>query len=246
MPCQTVITCSAFEWNVEARCVRSAGWVGRGRWSECALGTSTISLPAISWALRRILSEKYSIQATRISTRGEHRFIVKWEDPCHKISMTRSQMLKVQSRSDFQSGSSVFKKVFWTFSYIYIYGIHCDSNTQILKIPDSLYKTGSRPQKSPKMPKKLYTQSPFAQFFAYVWHILGATWWFLMSRRFRICIAKGGRESDGQSLPLFQERKNTLDSVPKTWAVTILTLEQNPSSIQNEYKKFSQEDFALK
>ena len=43
---------------------------------------------------------------------------------------------------------------------------------------------------------------------------------------------------------LFENR--VVYGVPKTWAVTILTLEQNPSSIQNEYKKFSQEDFALK
>ena len=28
-----------------------------------------------------------------------------------------------------------------------------------------------------------------------VWYILDATWWILMSRRFRICMAKGGRES---------------------------------------------------
>ena len=179
MPCQTVITCSAFEWNVEARCVRSAGWVGRGRWSECAPGTSTISLPAISWALRRILSEKYSSQATRISTRAEHHFIVKWKDPCHKISMTRSQMLKVQSRSDFQSGSSVFKKVFWTFSYIYLWHtlwIHAEKlpkTPKFWKSLNSLYKSGS----------EIAICSIFCMGMAYI----GAIWWFLMSVQNMYC-----------------------------------------------------------
>ena len=39
----------------------------------------------------------------------------------------------------------------------------------------------------------------FTQIFEYVWYILGATWWIRMSRHFRICMAKEGRESARQS-----------------------------------------------
>ena len=57
----------------------------------------------------------------------------------------------------------------------------------------------------------------FTQIFEYVWYILGATWWILMSRRFRICMAKGGRES---ARPSYGRPKWTLISrgkkIPKT------------------------------
>ena len=143
MPCQTVITCSAFEWNVEARCVRSAGWVGRGRWSECAPGTSTISLPAISWALRRILSDKYRSQTTKIWTRAGHRFIGNGKTIATK-SLWQGLRCWVQWRSDFQSDFRVLKKLFWTFSYLYLSSmadnvISCRKvaeNTKILKIAE--------------------------------------------------------------------------------------------------------------
>ena len=55
-----------------------------------------------------------------------------------------------------------------------------------------------------------------------------------MSRRLRICMAKGGRESARPSygqpkLTLISRRKKiTFGGVPKTWQVTILTIEQNP------------------
>ena len=85
-----------------------------GAWSVVRMRTRHVDYIFACYLLSSAenLVRKYSSQATRISTRAEHRFIVKWEDPCHKISMTRSQMLKVQWVSDFQSGSSVLKKVF--------------------------------------------------------------------------------------------------------------------------------------
>ena len=55
-----------------------------------------------------------------------------------------------------------------------------------------------------------------------------------MSRRFRICMAKGGRESARPSygrpkLTLTsREKKITFGGVPKTWQAAILTLERNP------------------
>ena len=54
-----------------------------------------------------------------------------------------------------------------------------------------------------------------------------------MSRRFRICMAKGGRESARPSYGrpkltlISREKKITLGGVGKTWEATILTLEQN-------------------
>ena len=62
----------------------------------------------------------------------------------------------------------------------------------------------------------------------FIGHILGGTWWFLMSSRFRIWMAKGDRPE-----------------VAKSQAVTILTLEQNPPWVLYICKKFSQEDLAL-
>ena len=75
-----------------------------------------------------------------------------------------------------------------------------------------------------------------------------------MSRRFRICMAKGGRESARPSYGrpkltlISRRRKKTKKGVPKSWAVPILTLEQNPPEriFLTYIKIFSQEDFALK
>ena len=74
-----------------------------------------------------------------------------------------------------------------------------------------------------------------------------------MSRRFRICMAKVGRESARPSygrpkLTLISRKKKiTFGGVPKTWQVTILTLEQNPPERKflTYINIFSQEDFAL-
>ena len=116
----------------------------------------------------------------------------------------------------------------------------------------SLYDLGSWVLTS-EITKKWITQSWFAQIFAYIWHILSATWWIPLSRRFRICMAKGGRESlrpsYGRSkLILISIKKSPYAVLRKSWAVTILTLEQNPPERKflTYIKIFSQEDFALK
>ena len=74
-----------------------------------------------------------------------------------------------------------------------------------------------------------------------------------MSRRFRICMAKGGRESLRPSygrpnLTLISTGKKNKKGVPKSPAVTIMTLEQNPPERKflTYIKIFSQEDLALK
>ena len=75
-------------------------------------------------------------------------------------------------RADFQSGSRVLKKVFWTFSYLYLWHtmwFHAKKLLKTLKFwksLNSLFKSGSRHQKSQKKkPKKWITQSQFTQFF---------------------------------------------------------------------------------
>ena len=81
---------------------------------------------------------------------------------------------------------------------------------------------------------------------------MGATWWILMSRRFRICMAKGGRESARPSygrpkLTLISREKNHLRRCSKKPPAAIFTLEPNhPERIFLYIKKSSQEDFALK
>ena len=61
-------------------------------------------------------------------------------------------------RADFQSGSRVLKKVFWTFSYLYLWHtmwFHAKKLLKTLKFwksLNSLCKSGSRPQ-NPKTPK---------------------------------------------------------------------------------------------
>ena len=74
-----------------------------------------------------------------------------------------------------------------------------------------------------------------------------------MSRRFKISVAKGGRESLRPSyglpkLTLISRAKKPKKRVPKSPAVTILTLEQNPPkrNFLTYIKIFSQEDFALR
>ena len=63
-------------------------------------------------------------------------------------------------RADFQSGSRVLKKVFWAFSYLYLWHtmwFHAKKLLKTLKFwksLNSLCKSGSRPQKSPKKAQK--------------------------------------------------------------------------------------------
>ena len=68
--------------------------------------------------------------------------------------------IRVWWRADFQSGSRVLKKVFWTFSYLYLWHtmwFHAKKLLKTLKFwksLNSLCKSGSRPQKSPKKAQK--------------------------------------------------------------------------------------------
>ena len=68
--------------------------------------------------------------------------------------------IRVYRRADFQSGSRVLKKVFWTFSYLYLWHtmwFHAKKLLKTLKFwksLNSLCKSGSRPQKSPKKAQK--------------------------------------------------------------------------------------------
>ena len=68
--------------------------------------------------------------------------------------------IRVYQRADFQSGSRVLKKVFWTFSYLYLWHtmwFHAKKLLRTLKFwksLNSLCKSGSRPQKSPKKAQK--------------------------------------------------------------------------------------------
>ena len=85
---------------------------------------------------------------------------------------------RVWWRADFQSGSRVLNWCSEPFLYLWhTMRFHAKKLLKTLKFWKSLNSRRS------------------TQIFEFVWYILGATWWILMSRRFRICMAKGGRES---------------------------------------------------
>ena len=75
-------------------------------------------------------------------------------------SMSDLGEIRVYQRADFQSGSRVLKKVFWTLSYLYLWHtmwFHAKKLLKTLKFwksLNSLCKSGSRPQKSPKKAQK--------------------------------------------------------------------------------------------
>ena len=75
-------------------------------------------------------------------------------------SMSDLGEIRVYQRADFQSGSRVLKKVFWTLSYLYLWHtmwFHAKKLLRTLKFwksLNSLCKSGSRPQKSPKKAQK--------------------------------------------------------------------------------------------
>ena len=77
-----------------------------------------------------------------------------------------------------------------------------------------IYYVNSAPglRNDQKSPKKRITQSQFAQIVLSAWHILDNSWWILMSTRFRICLAKGGR---GCLRPSYKQPKLTL--IKKKW-----------------------------
>ena len=75
-------------------------------------------------------------------------------------SMSDLGEIRVYQRADFQSGSRVLKKVFWTLSYLYLWHtmwFHAKKLLKTLKFwksLNSLCKSGSQPQKSPKKAQK--------------------------------------------------------------------------------------------
>ena len=78
------------------------------------------------------------------------------------------------------------------------------------------YNVNSAPElrNDQKLSKKRISQPQFTQFFVWVWYILDASRWILTSRRFRICVAKGGRGCFRLSyrrpkLTLFSKKKST-------------------------------------
>ena len=59
------------------------------------------------------------------------------------------------------------------------------------------HQSGSRPQKSPKIPQKTLHPIAPCSFFDMYGIGMDDTWWILMFRLFRICMAKGGWEQGG-------------------------------------------------
>ena len=117
-------------------------------------------------------------------------------------------------RADFQSGSRVLKKVFWTSSYLYLWHtmwFHAKKSLKTLKFWKSLNllcKSGSRPQKSPKKAQKTDHSIAIYSIFGIGMVYFGC----LMSRRFRVSVAKGGR---GYFRPSYGRPKFTLFSKKK-------------------------------
>ena len=104
-----------------------------------------------------------------------------------------------------------------------------------------------------KLAKKRITQSRFIHFFEYVWYIPNATCWILVSRRFRICMAKGGRESARPSygrpkLTLISREKNHLRRCSKNLAGRNFDFRAKSSweKIFNIYKNFLSRGFCSK
>ena len=83
-----------------------------------------------------------------------------WNVSSRYDSMSDLGEIRVYQRADFQSGSRVLKKVFWTLSYLYLWHtmwFHAKKLLRTLKFwksLNSLCKSGSRPQKSPKKAQK--------------------------------------------------------------------------------------------
>ena len=99
--------------------------------------------------------------------------LVLFDDYPHPTCSKISQMLKkVESNggSDFQSESRVLNRVFWTFSFLYLWHtmwFHTEKllkTLKFLKSLNSLYKSGSWPQKSPNKSKKT-TRSIFLNWY---------------------------------------------------------------------------------
>ena len=125
--------------------------------------------------------------------------------------------IRVYWRADFQSGSRVLKKLFWTLSYLYLWHtmwFHAKKLLKTLKFwksLNSLCKSGSRPQKSPKKAQKTdHSIAIYSNFWIgmvyfgchlvnpheYVWQ--------------RGVESLQGRVTASRSWPLFREKKNHL------------------------------------
>ena len=115
-------------------------------------------------------------------------------------------------RPDFKSALRLVKAVLNNQCYLYLWlplWFPAKKSTKTKSLI-SLYKFGSRSQKSPKPVKKKITQLRSAPyFFSKVLCILDGIWWILMSRRFRMCVPKGGR---GCLRPSYGRPKLTLVS----------------------------------
>ena len=122
-------------------------------------------------------------------------------------------------RADFQSASRVFKEVFWTFSYLYLWHtvwFHAKKLLKTLKFWKSLNllcKSGSRPKKLPKKsPKNRSLNCDLLKFlntYGIFWVPPGESSYPDSSK----CVWQRGverlkgRVTDGRSWPLFQLRK---------------------------------------
>ena len=107
----------------------------------------------------------------------------------------------VWGRANFQSGSRVLKRCYELFIFIYFLfflhlwhtmWFHAEKLLKTLKFwksLNSLYKSASRPQKWPKLAQK--TTHSIAIHSNFWIGVVPGAWWILMSRRFRICMAKG-------------------------------------------------------
>ena len=123
----------------------------------------------------------------------------------------------VAQRPDFKSAVRVVIMVLNTQCYQYLWltmWFHAKKSRKKHSKTQNrwFYNVNSAPEprNDQKSPKKRITKSRFTQFFVYVWYILDASRWILTSRRFRICVAKGGR---GCLRPSYGRPKLTLVSV---------------------------------
>ena len=109
----------------------------------------------------------------------------------------RSNLHPVPKNSVFQSGSSVVKMVLNTH-FFYIYGLQCDfmqkiqRNTQKIKIADFTMSIRLPSSDMTKNSPKRGSLNLDLLKFLFVLYILHGTWWMFMSRRFSICMQKGG------------------------------------------------------
>ena len=102
---------------------------------------------------------------------------------------------------DFKSALRVVRMVLNTQCYQYLWlamWFHVKKSEETLKkskSPILKCKFGFRAQKWSKIPPNNRSLNRGLLNFLWVWYISDGTWWILTSRQFRICMARGGRES---------------------------------------------------